>query len=111
MAAASTTRRAPARRAPAAGIRWDRISRYGLLAVFAGLLFLYVNPLRSYVHTVRDSHTRQAEVARLEREHRVLVARKKALTEPAVIEAEARRLGMVRPGERAFVVRGLPAGK
>ena len=26
------------------------------------------------------------------------------------IEAEARRLGMVRPGERAFVVRGLPKG-
>jgi cell division protein FtsB len=95
----------------AARIRWDRISRYALLIVFAGLLFLYVNPLRSYVHTLQESHSRQAQVGALEAEHRRLEARKRALGAPDVIEAEARRLGMVRPGERAFVVRGLPRGK
>jgi cell division protein FtsB len=111
MAAAQTARRArPARPRPAE-IRWDRISRYALLVVFAGLLYLYVNPLRAYVHTVQESHARQADVQRLEREHTRLVARKRALGDPDVVEAEARRLGMVRPGERGFVVRGLPGGK
>lgn len=109
MAAASSTRNR-SRPAPA-NIRWDRISRYGLLAVFAGLLFLYVNPLRSYVHTLQESNERQGQVQVLEREHKALQARQQALTRPEVVEAEARRLGMVRPGERPFVVRNLPRGK
>ena len=106
MAAASTSRSARP-----ATIRWDRISRYGLLIVFAGLLFLYVNPLRSYLHTLQESHSRQAEVRSLQREHGALEARKRALSDPHVVEAEARRLGMVRPGERPFVVRNLPGGR
>jgi cell division protein FtsB len=94
-----------------ARIRWDRISRYALLVVFAGLLFLYVNPLRTYFATRGESDRRQGQVTALEREHARLEARKRALGDPGVVEAEARRLGMVRPGERAFVVRNLPAGK
>ena len=94
-----------------ANIRWDRVSRYALLVVFAGLLFLYVNPARSYINTLRESHHRQAQVQALEREHRTLDARRRALVEPGVVEAEARRLGMVRPGERPFVVRNLPRGR
>jgi hypothetical protein len=31
------------------------------------------------------------------------------LQNPQQVELEARRLGMARPGERAFVVRGLPS--
>jgi cell division protein FtsB len=95
----------------AATIRWDRISRYALLVVFAALLFLYVNPLRSYFDTRSEADRRQAQVTELQREHTKLEARKRALTNPDVVEAEARRLGMVRPGERAFVVRNLPRDK
>lgn len=94
-----------------AAIRWDRISRYGLLVVFAGLLFLYVNPARSYLDTLREANRRQAQVRALERRHERLAARRRALADPQVLEAMARRLGMVKPGERPYVVRGLPRGR
>ncbi len=100
----------PAARVNRAAVRWDRLSRYGLLAVFAVLLFLYVNPARNYVSTLRESHRRAGEVRSLERENARLRARRAALRNPQVLEAEARRLGMVRPGERAYVVKGLPGG-
>ena len=95
----------------AASIRWDRISRYGLLVVFVGLLFLYVNPARSYLSTLRESHQRQSEVRALQHQHEALAARVHALNDPHEIEAEARSLGMIRPGERPFVVSGLPRGQ
>jgi cell division protein FtsB len=91
-------------------IRWDRLSRYGLLVVLVGLMFLYVNPARSWLHTRSEAAARHAEVQRLQREHDVLLARRRALGDPQALEADARRLGMVRPGERAYVVRGLPRG-
>ena len=93
-----------------ARIRWDRISRYALLLVFVVLLLLYIGPARSYVRTVGESNARAKQVRALEREHAKLEARKRALADPEVVEAAARRLGMVRPGERPFVVRNLPHG-
>jgi len=111
MAAASTAARRPSR-APArtARVRWDRLSRYALLLVFVVLVLLYIGPARSYVSTVAKAHRSDAQVRALEREHARLEARKRSLADPRVVEAEARRLGMVRPGERAFVVRNLPRG-
>jgi cell division protein FtsB len=41
------------------------------------------------------------------RENGDLEARKAALEDPDAIEREARSLGMVAPGERAYVIRGL----
>src|SRR4051794_37748826 len=93
-----------------ARVRWDRISRYALLLVFGVVLFLYIGPAKSYVQTLGESHSRSNQVRTLEREHAKLEARKRALADPRVVEAEARRLGMVRPGERPFVVRNLPHG-
>src|SRR3954471_9649581 len=98
------------RRRVSAAIRWDRISRYGLLAVLVGMLFLYVNPARSYLDTLRESHHRRAEVRGLLNENKRLQAKRRALDDPHTLEAAARKLGMVRPGERPYVVRGLPRG-
>ena len=94
-----------------ATIRWDRLSRYGLLAVLGCMLLLYVNPLRSYVSTWQESHKRAAAVSALERESAQLRAKQRALKSAGVVETEARRLGLVKPGERGFVVTGLPRGK
>ena len=121
--APARTVRAP-RRAPAArpkarprvlpggarGIRWDRVSRVALLVVLLGMLFLYVGPARSYWSTVQEAKHRRAEVTRLKHENTKLRARRDALRNPATLEREARRLGMVRPGEKSYVVKHLPKG-
>jgi cell division protein FtsB len=101
-------RRAGLAQAVASGrVRWDRVGRVALLLVLGLILLLYVGPARSFVSTWQEAQTKRAAVHRLEGEHRRLLARRRALEDPRTLEAEARRLGMVRPGERAFIVQGL----
>jgi cell division protein FtsB len=89
-------------------VRWDRVGRIALLFVGLLLIYLYINPLRTYLSTYQEAKTKRGEVAELQREHDALVKRKRALRSPSAVETEARRLGMVRADERAYVVRGLP---
>ena len=91
----------------ARGIRWDRVSRVALLVVLLGMLFLYVGPARSYWSTVQEAKHRRADVTH---ENATRRARRDARRNPAALEREARRLGMVRPGERSYVVKHLPKG-
>lgn len=88
-------------------VRWDRVGRLALLFVALLLLYLYINPLRTYVSTWQEARTKHDQVSQLQREHAELVKRARALRSPGSIEVEARRLGMVRADERAYVVRGL----
>jgi cell division protein FtsB len=94
----------------AAAIRWDRVSRVALLVVLVVLVYLYAGPARSYWHTIHEAKQRRAEVAVLKRENERLRARRAALRGPSALEREARRLGMVRPGERPYVLEHLPKG-
>ncbi len=87
------------------------MGRIALLLVLVGVLALYVNPLRSWWSTKQESAQRGAEVAELERENAELRKRRDQLKDPRMLENEARRLGMVKPGERAFVVEGLPGAQ
>ena len=103
---AAASRRRPARR-PAGRVRRDRLGRVTLLVVLAGVLALYVSPTISYVQTWRESRAKHAELQRLAAENRRLLDRRRALLEPRSLEREARRLGMVRQDERAFVVQGV----
>jgi cell division protein FtsB len=93
-----------------ASVRWDRVGRVALLLVLGLVLALYLGPAHSYWRTWRESKAKQAELHRLKRENERLLARRRALREPASLMREARRLGMVRQGERAFVIEGLPRG-
>jgi len=92
-----------------ARIRWDRVGRVALLLVLLLLVYLYVGPIRSWWSTWQDSKAKQAQVERLERENAALRKRRAALQTPQALEREARRMGMVKPDERPFVVRGLPS--
>ena len=91
----------------AAHIRWDRVARVALLLVLLGVIALYVNPLRTYLSAQQEAKQRRAEVAELRHENDRLKARRDELRNPRALEREARRLGMVKPGERAYVVSGI----
>jgi cell division protein FtsB len=82
-------------------IRWDRVGRAALLAVLGVVLLLYAQPLHHWVVQKRTASEQTAELRALEAEHARLARRARELTRPDAIEREARRLGMVKRGERA----------
>lgn len=67
----------------------------------------YVQPLRAYHEARAEVSKRRAEIAVLEREATALAERARRADDDAFIEREARRLGLVRPGERLFIVKGI----
>ena len=95
--------------AAAGRIRWDRVGRIALLCVLVGMLYLYVGPTLSWIETYKEAGERRAEVAVLKERNRELRNRRDQLRRPGTLEKEARLRGMVRAGERAYVVQGLPA--
>jgi cell division protein FtsB len=89
-------------------IRWDRLGRWALLFVLALLLYLYIGPMRTWVSTWREASQKREEVATLRAENDRLTARRDDLKRASALEREARRLGMVKAGERAYIIEGLP---
>ena len=97
-----------AARKTAARIRWDRVGRVALLLVLVGVLALYVNPLRFVrLDAGRSPSSATPRSPSSSARTRSSRARRAELRDPRALEREARRLGMVRPGERAYVVEGL----
>ena len=88
-------------------IRWDRLGRWALIGVFALVLYLYIGPALSWISTYREAGRQRAQVAELRVENQKLRERKAALSSPGALEREARRLGMVKKGERAYIVQGI----
>ena len=85
--------------------RW----RVVLVAAVALVAFLYYRPLRAYVDTRHSLAGRRADVRGLEAEKRRLEHELAISTSPAALELEARQLGLVKPGERLFIVKGIAA--
>ena len=90
------------------GIRWDRVARLSLLVALGIVLLLYISPATKYFEAWQLSRETASEVSDLRTDNARLRARARELESPARVELEARRLGMARPGERVYVVRGLP---
>jgi cell division protein FtsB len=86
-------------------IRWDRLGRWALIGVFALVLYLYIGPAVSWVKTYREAGRQRAAVAELRAENAKLRERKRALTERGALEREARKLGMVKAGEKSYIVK------
>jgi len=85
-------------------IRWDRLGRWALIVVLGLVLYLYIGPALTWVSAYREAGRKRAEVAALKAENQRLLDRRKYLRDPASLEREARRLGMVKAGEKSYVV-------
>jgi cell division protein FtsB len=78
--------------------------RWLAVAVLALIAAAYVQPLRAYRDARADVEARRAEVAELERQRERLGARLAVARSDQFVEREARRLALVRPGERLFII-------
>jgi cell division protein FtsB len=76
--------------------------------VFFAILFSYISPVVNFVNAWRGAHETDAQVQALRQEHDRLEAMAAALRSPNAVVEQARRLGLVKDGERSFVVRNLP---
>ena len=59
----------------------------------------------------KEAGRQRAAVAQLRAENDQLLRRERELRAPGALEREARRLGMVKAGEREYVISGLPGGR
>ena len=84
------------------------MGRWALIGVFALVLYLYIGPAVSWVKTYREAGRQRAAVAELRAENAKLRERKRTLTEKGALEREARKLGMVKAGEKSYIVEGIP---
>ena len=98
-------RGAKASRMAASRIRWDRVGRWALICVFVFVLYLYIGPARTWVTTYGEAKRKRAEVAQARAQNDRLRERKAQLKRSDAVELEARRLGMVKAGEKLYVVR------
>ncbi len=55
----------------------------------------------------RDSKVGEQSLVELKAEHADLEQQLERAEDPLTLEREARKLGLVKPGERAYVIRGL----
>lgn len=88
-------------------IRWDRVGRVALVLVLFGVMVSYLNPAVNLIDAYRDSKAGEEQLVQLQKENASLEAAVEQAESPLTMEREARKLGMVRPGEQAYVIDGL----
>jgi cell division protein FtsB len=104
MAAATTAARRPRARPNRKGVRWDKISRIALLGTLGVILALYISPAKHWFEQSSTASDQQHQLDQLTQENKRLKSRVHTLRNPGALEREARKLGMVREGERAYVI-------
>jgi cell division protein FtsB len=95
------------RRVGPSRIRWDRVGRIALVLVLAGVMVSYLNPVVNLIDAWRDSKAGEERLVELKSENASLQKQVDDAESPLTMEREARKLGMVRPGEKAYVLDGL----
>lgn len=89
-------------------IRWDRVGRLALLGTLGVILLLYISPAKHWLEQSRTANAQKQELQTLNAENASLKRRLRGLRNPATLESEARRLGMVKEGERSYVIENPP---
>ncbi len=83
------------------------LKRLLLIGLFVGIGVAYIGPVQDYLGQKEDLRLHQVALIKARDIRDAISTRIRALKEPAVLESRARELGMVRPGERTFAVRGI----
>ena len=96
------------RRRPRRGVLVRRWLGVGALCLVA---LLYYRPLRTYVDTRHTLVERTSKVRALRSQKSKLMRQLADSASESALVREARRLGLVKPGERLFIVRGIEAWK
>ena len=78
-----------------------------LVLVLFGVMVSYLNPLVNLLQAWQGSKASEQQLAHLKQEKVDLRGQLRDVSSPTTLEREARKLGMVRPGEHAYVVHGL----
>jgi cell division protein FtsB len=86
-----------------------RPTRLLACAGLALVAFLYWKPTHAYLHTKQQLQARNSEVHILRDQKARLEKRIAQTATGGQLVREARRLGLVKPGERLFIVKGISA--
>jgi cell division protein FtsB len=89
-------------------VRWDRVGRIAMLGVMVAIAYLYLSAGVRLFSAWGESKHDNAQASVLQRQHVALQQQHALLSSPGTVQAEARRLGMIRPGEQAYIVSDLP---
>lgn len=106
MAARERSTRTPKRRKPSRSRR--RLRLIWSVAFVLVSVYLYYQPLSSYVDTRRDLEGQRAQVQLLHTTKARLERRLAVSTSADELRREARRIEYVRPGEQLYIVKGIP---
>jgi cell division protein FtsB len=77
-----------------------------MAGILTAILLGYIGPVTGYLEQRSELREERAKLAVLEQRRDEFRTQLAQLSKPAVQEARARALGLVAPGERAFLVRG-----
>ena len=88
------------------GIHWHRVGRVALLVVLGVILLLYIRPVTHWLQQRSTAAHSRADLRQLQAEHDRLERRLDTLTGARAIERQARSMGMVKQGERSYVIEG-----
>jgi cell division protein FtsB len=86
-----------------------RLGRLWVVGALALVGFLYYKPLTTYLQTRSAVAERRAEVHELRRDRARLESRLARATSLEALRREARRIGLVRPDEHLYIVKGIKA--
>ena len=105
-------KRETAAKQPAKRRRWRlRRLKFGRLAAVGAVVlvgYLYYRPLSAWMHTRGALASKTSQVHALEAQKAALERDVEQATNLAQLARSARRIGLVRPGERLFIVKGIP---
>ncbi len=99
--------RSPRKRPRRAARRRPPLVRWLAVATILVVGLLYYRPLKSYLDTKASLEERAAQVRSIRAERDELARQVAESDTPEALARRARRLGLVKPGERLFIVKGI----